>query len=270
MKIRPAQMQQKNIKKPVKINKKRMFFIFSCAFIGFFFLCTMIASMLSPKIDVPALNEENNLTSVSSDDFKGRIDPRLRMIEMENDIPRPDKNKTANNEEEISSYETDTSNINADQDVYQDTSGTSKPRKEVMPYDSREYDESITPEDTTTYQDQEYEHQPAPVPPQPKKTPPKPATQKDNSDPLILRDKLKVQNDTKTLTKVFVGNYSDLNEAKRVSQELTYSDLNVTPFIKESNGKYSLQVGTFSNPQKAVNLANDLKKMNLATRLVQN
>lgn len=270
MKIKPAPQNQKNFKKPAKINKKRLFFIFTCAFIGFFFLCTLVASFISPKLNVPALEEENNLSSVSSDDFKGRIDPRLKLIEMENAINRTNERKNPFNEDELQQNDVEVTNMKNEQDYAQEKNSGTLSQDEQLPYDSRESDESMTPEDTTSYQDQEYEQKPIALPQQPKKAPPKPAPKKDNSEPLVLRDKLKVQKETPSVTKVLVGRYTDLNEAKRVSQELTYSDLNVTPFIKESNGVYSLQVGTFLNPQKAENLANDLRKRNLATRLVQN
>lgn len=68
-----------------KINKKRLMFVFLTAFAGFFLLCTMIASMLAPKIDIPEASNDEDLSTMSSDDFKGRVDGSLRQIEMTED-----------------------------------------------------------------------------------------------------------------------------------------------------------------------------------------
>jgi len=267
MKIKPSVQTQKP-KPKTKINKKRLFFIFFSAFVGFFFLCTLIASLLTPKIDVPALNNESNLSSVSSDDFKGRIDPRLKLIEMDGGPA----NATSNNP-----FQNKTDTLNeVNLDTVQNDQGYTEPQDQVdystddqLPYDSRESDTADTTIDDS-YQPNTDEVQPQQPIPQPKKAVKQSPRNDQQNDDLILRDKVKVQREPASMNKVMVGNYSDLTEARRVSQELTDSNLNVTPFIKEVNGTYSLQVGTFSSPQKAAKLAGDLKKRNLDTRIVQN
>ncbi|MFH0702777.1 MAG: SPOR domain-containing protein [bacterium] len=88
-------------------------------------------------------------------------------------------------------------------------------------------------------------------------------------DNLILREKIKVEKEPPiSMSKVVVGGFSSLSEAKKVSQDLTNSNLNVTPFIKENNGTYSLQVGSFSNSQKAENLSQELKRRNLSAKVL--
>jgi hypothetical protein len=269
MKIKPGTQAQKP-KPKTKINKKRLFFIFFSAFVGFFFLCTLIASLLTPKLNVPALDNESNLSSVTSDDFKGRVDPRLKMIEMDEGpantaTNNPFQNKTINGQQP------DDININ----TLQNDQGYTEPQdqgdyadNDQLPYDSREAEDTNYSADDTYQQDNEVQPQPSPQPQKTVKQVPK--NNSNQNDNLILRDKVKVQREPATINKVIVGNYSDLTEARRISQELTDSDLNVTPFIRESNGTYSLQVGTFSNPQKAAKLASDLRKRNLATKIVQN
>jgi len=264
MKIKPGvQVQKSKIK--TKINKKRLFFIFFSAFVGFFFLCTLIASVITPKLNVPALDNESNLSSVSSDDFKGRVDPRLKLIEMDAGSPVTPNNPFQNSPNNDPQNKTDVSTMQIDQGYTEPQNDNSY--DDQLPYDSRESD-TTDPAIDNTYQ-QDTEVQPQPIP-QPKKAIKQIPNNNQQNDDLILRDKVKVQHEPSTMNKVMVGNYSDLTEARRVSQELTDSNLNVTPFIKETNGTYSLQVGTFSNPQKAAKLASDLKKRNLATKIVQN
>lgn len=263
MKIKSVAQAQKP-KTKMKVNKKRLFFIFFSAFVGFFFLCTLIASMLTPKIDVPALNDENNLSSVSSDDFKGRIDPRLRTLEMDAgpantaspENPFLDKTNTDQSEVDINSYQND--------------QGYTEPEpqgdySEQLPYDGRE-SEMQDPGFSESYPQETV--QPKTQPQKTVKQAPKKDVNQQEED-LILRDKVKVQHEPSSINKVMVGSYTDLTEARKVSQELTDSNLNVTPFIREVNGAYSLQVGTFSNPQKAAKLAGDLRKRNLAPRIIQ-
>lgn len=76
--------------KKIKIDKKRLFIVFVCAFILFFLACTVIAKLVTPKIDLPALdnNDENSTPAMTSDDFKGRMDSRLKLIEDQESSPR--------------------------------------------------------------------------------------------------------------------------------------------------------------------------------------
>jgi len=271
MKIKSNVQAQKQ-KPKTKVNKKRLFFIFFTAFVGFFFLCTLLTKLLSPKMGVPALDNENNLSSVTSDDFRGKLDPRLKEIEKDegpatSPVINPfDMKQQKENEININ-------NIN-DQGYTEPKVQQTQVEEEKLPYDSRE--SSVNDPITNDSYDQDMDQNEGVQPPQPQPLPKKVVKQssKKNAgqqqDNLILRDKLKVQRETPaTINKVIVGQYSDLNEARRVSQELTDSNLNVTPFIRERNGIYSLQVGTFSSSQKAAKLASDLKKRNLDTRIVQ-
>ncbi|MDD3012712.1 MAG: SPOR domain-containing protein [Candidatus Gastranaerophilales bacterium] len=264
MKIKPGVQIQKQPKVKTKINKKRLFFIFFSAFVGFFFLCTLIASLLTPKIDVPALDNESNLSSVSSDDFKGRVDPRLKLIEMDGGLQNTTPNNPLlNKTDTIQQTEVNLDTIQNDQG-YTEPQNQNDYLNDQLPYDSREPDTTDPATDEASLQDNSIQLQPQKAV---KQVPKNDTNQNEN---LILRDKVKVQKEPASMNKVLVGNYSDLTEARRVSQELTNSDLNVTPFIKEINGSYSLQVGTFSNPQKAAKLASDLRKRNLDTRIIKN
>lgn len=272
MKIK-SNVQAQKPRTKTKVNKKRLFFIFFTAFVGFFFLCTLLTKLLFPKMNVPALDNENNLSSVTSDDFKGKLDPRLKEIEKDEG---PATSPTVNpfDMKQQKENEINVNNIN-DQGYTEPNVQQTQVEEEKLPYDSRESSASdpVTNDSYDQDQDQDEDMQPQPQPqPLPKKvvkpSPKKNANQQ--QDNLILRDKLKVQHETPaTINKVMVGHYSDLTEAKKVSQELTDSNLNVTPFIRERNGIYSLQVGTFSNSQKAAKLASDLKKRNLDSRVIQ-
>jgi len=93
---KPLYAQAKKPAPKIKIDKRRLFTVFACAFVLFFLVCTVIATMLTPKIDVPALNNNQEvIPSLTSDDFKGRVDARLKLIEQQENAP-PAQNTVSN------------------------------------------------------------------------------------------------------------------------------------------------------------------------------
>lgn len=73
-----------------------------------------------------------------------------------------------------------------------------------------------------------------------------------------------------TNIKVVVGSFSTLEQAKVAQTALQDSALGVSPFIKNLNGTYTLQVGSFSTEEKAQALANELLKHNFPARIIKN
>ena len=73
-----------------------------------------------------------------------------------------------------------------------------------------------------------------------------------------------------TTVKVVVGNYSSLEQAKVAQSILQESNLGVTPFVKNIQGTYTLQVGSFSSEAKAQALVNELLKSNFPARIIRN
>lgn len=63
-----------------------------------------------------------------------------------------------------------------------------------------------------------------------------------------------------TVNRVLVGSYGDINDAKKAYDNMMDSDMDVAPIIKEVEGKYTLQVGAFSDKNKAKDLADKLKQ----------
>ena len=65
-----------------------------------------------------------------------------------------------------------------------------------------------------------------------------------------------------SVNRVMVGSYSSMDEAKQAYNSMVSSNSNLAPIIKENNGKYSLQVGAFSDKQKAESLVKTLNNQN--------
>ncbi|OGI19555.1 MAG: hypothetical protein A2287_07590 [Candidatus Melainabacteria bacterium RIFOXYA12_FULL_32_12] len=259
----------------LKPNKKKLFFIFFSAFMVFFFLCTFIASVLTPNIDVPALKDGQNLDSLTSEDFKGRIDPRLKSIELQEDVT-PASSDTENpfkkkdTESTISQDEIILDSQVTDTNMEEPQTSSEFNEFDQVPFDnnrnsSTTRDQSQIQKPAQTQQNQIKKAQPVIKTPSPTIPEQKP----NQGGGLMLRDKIKVERESISMSKVVVGGYASPSEAKRVSEELMRTNLNITPFIKESNGIYSLQVGSFSNQQKAEILVNELKKRSVPAKIIQ-
>ena len=78
---------------------------------------------------------------------------------------------------------------------------------------------------------------------------------------------IKAQQYTK-MTKVYVGKYADFNQAAIVQEALVKSSLVSSPFIKNLNGYYVIQVGSFSNQEAAQNVAELLISNGYAAKMI--
>lgn len=70
------------------------------------------------------------------------------------------------------------------------------------------------------------------------------------------------------MTKVYVGRYATLEQAKVAQEILQDSGLEITPFVKNVNGSYTLQVGSYSSRAKAEGLASELQRNSFPARVV--
>ncbi|MDD3237615.1 MAG: SPOR domain-containing protein [Candidatus Gastranaerophilales bacterium] len=70
------------------------------------------------------------------------------------------------------------------------------------------------------------------------------------------------------MSKVIVGYYSSLDQAISVQNRLIDSDLNISPFIKQVNGYYVVQAGSYANRQKAQTLHSQISSMGLPAKLI--
>jgi cell division septation protein DedD len=66
--------------------------------------------------------------------------------------------------------------------------------------------------------------------------------------------------------KVVVGNYTTMREAKLISDALL--SYNFDPTLKEIGGSYTLQIGSFSDINRARSLVQELKSHNFDARIV--
>jgi len=70
------------------------------------------------------------------------------------------------------------------------------------------------------------------------------------------------------MAKVYVGRYSDFDQAIKVQDALIQSSLASSPFIKNLGGYYVIQVGSYANMQTAQNIAENLITNGYSARMV--
>lgn len=68
------------------------------------------------------------------------------------------------------------------------------------------------------------------------------------------------------MTKVYAGYYDSLEDAVTAQNDLDALLPDVSPFIKEMNGKYIVQIGVYSNPSSAEDMYKKLKELNFPAK----
>ena len=72
-----------------------------------------------------------------------------------------------------------------------------------------------------------------------------------------------------TITKIYIGQFSDINKAVDMQTNIMNAGLNINPMIKEVNGYYTIQAGAYSNYDSAKNVAAELNNAGFSAKLVR-
>lgn len=60
-------------------------------------------------------------------------------------------------------------------------------------------------------------------------------------------------------SKVYIGKYSSIEDAIKIQHKISLEESDIIPFIKNINGQYVVQIGSFSDSTRASNLVNKMK-----------
>lgn len=273
-----------------KERQKKLIIVFAISFVSLFVFFSWLSSVLTPEMNNPILdNSEEEIVEVSSNDFKGRVDSRLKFIEFQDNNPsekQEDKEKEEETKED-SEQTTEKEKEASYQEIILETAkkevaeAEKEANKFVKLLEKREEDRSKQnelakveyekqassdslniqseidkskistvklAEDNTTVQAVQKSSSNAPAPPL-----------------LPLRGKVKPV----SLVKVLVGSYKTREEAKKNAEKLGKTILEETPFVKELNGRFALQAGSFKNPEAARDFSQELKEHNLYVRIIK-
>lgn len=219
----------KRYKKNKDVTAQNVLTVFTTTFLIMLVFFIGAARKMTPNVDV-SIGEDSAVDAKESGlGVKGFIDNRLRAIQSEDSNVMTKKVEEARNK-----FEED------DEDEYFD-----KTLEEKVKLPVKKVKQEVTQVTQEVTQNKEQKTVTAP---------PKPVEIPTAYNPVI---------------KVVVGSYSSIDQAKVAQSILQESGLGVTPFIKNIQGTYTLQVGSFSSEAKAQSLANELLKHNYPARIVK-
>jgi len=92
-------------------------------------------------------------------------------------------------------------------------------------------------------------------------------TQKEVVTQNVVEHPVKTPEPTVT-AKVVVGYYGTVEQAQVAKGILMDAGLNISPFVKQIGGAYTIQVGSYSSREKAQSAANELLRNNFPARII--
>lgn len=263
------QKRRKHIREKNKRTKRRLLMLFLTTFSTVLMMFLVVANIITPEIDIPALNNDyDRMSDIRSSDFKKRVDSRLKQIKVDDDAPArilekesKDKNKAIKAEAKAEKKkETEESIIknffaNAekikDDIIKLDFSGNNDIQEPPVPEAAPEPEPipEITQEKPKKQEKPKVVEAPKTPPPPPAAYPPRPIQPK--------------------RFKVLVGQFNSPQEAKRLAETIARTNgSGVKPFIKNHNGKYCVQVGSYGNSQKAGSVAGNYQMKSYNVKIV--
>lgn len=236
----PDYLSYERYKREKNSSSNRRISIFITTFVITLLFFIAVVKSLSPDVDVTIGDDESMDAKESGLGVKRFIDERLKMIQMD------DTSSSRTLKENKDQTSTETNDTSFDKYAQQSPSNKNNYSYQNQNPNTDDYSADNADEDAITLT--------APV----AKTTPRPKT-KD----------LSVQPEKPKVSKVFIGRYSTLEQAK-VSQEILMdSGLGVTPFIKNAGSYYTLQLGSYSSKAKADGLASELRQNGFPARVTQ-
>ncbi len=210
---------------------KQTWALFIVTFLVSLIIITYFIKSFSPNVDVEIGGEEEQTIEESSSDsdVKKAIDDRLRWIQMEDNMPGASK-RDENANEDITYMDTEK---NKDQEnKTQENTDQKTQQNEMAPIE---------------YVNQKHQIQQPPVPKQ---------TATPQAEPFKM-------------SKVYVGSYPTIEQAIQAQNKLMNSPISVSPFVKEVNGSYVLQAGSYANAGKAESVAREINSVGFSARVVK-
>lgn len=212
---------------------KQTLALFIVTFLVSLVIITYFIKSFSPNVDVEIGGEDQQNIEESSDSSeKEAIDDRLRWIQMEDNMPgvsKRDENQT--------------------DDVTYMQSDKEKEQTEKKPAEKPQ--DKTVKQKPTELQPIEY------VNPQHKApSVPVPVAKQPEAEPFKM-------------SKVYVGSYPTIEQAIQAQNKLMNTSVSVSPFVKEVNGSYVLQAGSYASASKAAGVATEINNAGFHARVVK-
>ena len=212
---------------------KQTMALFIVTFLISLIVITYFIKSFSPNVDVEIggeAEEQQVDESTSESDVKKAIDDRLRWIQMEDNMPGAAKREDDKASGEINYEPTQTKDL---EDIATEVSERANNTEKAKQLEPVEYK---GPQHATTV------------------TPPGPA---------------KPQAEPPKMSKVYVGSYPTIEQAIQAQNKLMNTSISVSPFVKEVNGSYVLQAGSYANAGKAEAVSREINSLGFHARVVK-
>lgn len=212
---------------------KQTWTLFIITFLVSLIVITYFIKSFSPNVDVEIGGEEQQAIEESSteSDIKKAIDDRLKWIQLEDNMPGVSKRDESQNED-VTYLETEKSESQA------------KTKIEKLKEEAKPKAQELAPVEYVNPKHQ----QPAP--------PPVPAQTQQSAEPFKM-------------SKVYVGSYPTIEQAIQAQNKLMSTSVSVSPFVKEVNGSYVLQAGSYANAGKAESVAREINSVGFHAKVVK-
>ncbi|MBQ2870266.1 hypothetical protein IJE86_01040 [bacterium] len=218
-----------------KSQQNKLLYIFLTTFFATLLILVYLATALTPNIDVDVPSEESQTTT--SDTVHQDIDSRLKDIQQDDLAPTEGR----------------ISDESSNSDLFEQLK---KMKEEAIA-------KQIDNEEIEIQNDED------PMIPEQIAKPKlaSPEYKRESDVKAQSQPPVKVQKSTK-MAKVYVGKYTDFDQAIKVQDALIKSGLATSPFIKNLGNYYVIQVGSFVNHQTAQNIAENLIENGYSARML--
>ncbi len=235
-----------NENKAIPIGKKRRkrkqnwgyVYLFAFVFVGALLCLSYLVKTYSPNIDVTIGNNDSLTLSDSEMDITVKpIDERLKWIQMEDEMPTVSIKEKEQKKEKDSTLQNEKNKQNV----------------------KKEEEKQITKNKKDDERNNTAKNPPLPsiMDLKPQVSDFRAATTK----PAII------PSPKPSITKVYLGTYSSIEEAMSVQNKIANEDATITPFIKATGNTYIVQLGSFSDKEKATALVGRLKMKGYSPKL---
>lgn len=218
--------------KKKKVKKKRFilgyFLLFAIVFLCALFTFMYFVKSYSPDVDVAIGNNEAMTLTESEMDFEIKtVDERLKWIQLEDEMPSVAlRNSKADIELEKITSNSSEEKIKKDKEKDINKKSKETEKKEVSEKEKHNID--LTPKRIELSD-----------------------AISGKKDFRKSEKEIIIPPPIPTLTKVYLGNYSSIDDATAIQRQVGFDFPEISPFVKHINGAYVVQLSSFSNKEKA-------------------
>ena len=240
------------LKKPKKKNKFKFLILFVVTFVATLFCISALFKNFSPPVDVN-IGGEANVESAEENEHFAELDSRLKWIQYEDTMGESMAKSeasalgNASSNEESQKVEktqrTESTSIRKTERVAPKKQSPSLAEPPVMQYS---FDEVPLPVKT----------------PKAISKPPVPTVAE------VQNRAASTTSSTGSLTKVYIGFYPTMEQANIVRGRVSTALSGYQPFVRRLGSQYVVQVGSFSDRNRAVNLKSELDGKGFSARLL--